>query len=134
MNKKLITITLATIITLIAMTYTNSTTGKDYVIEIDSSDYIHNIEPYKSDTVQVAQGYQKLIERYQDMTMMNFNKNHTEMKYMILTLESIDKKLDNISTRLSRVENKLGIKPLKKEESEPNKQTQKQESKKTVIK
>ena len=84
------------------------------------------IPEYKTDTARLVEAYEHLLDRMMDLTEKNLAHNNSDNQSVTQRLDSIDAKLAEISVRLTRIENKLGIegpKPtaenLKKESSLP---------------
>jgi hypothetical protein len=72
---------------------------------------------YKTDLVRVMDAYERLMERYMDLTQQNQAMVGTDLRYVVTTLDSIDVQLTGLSTRIARIEAALGIKQPK---SSPN--------------
>ena len=64
---------------------------------------------YKTDLVRVMNAYERLMERYMDLTQQNQSIVGTDLKYVVTTLDSIDVQLTGLSTRIARIEAALGI-------------------------
>ena len=84
------------------------------------------IPEYKTDTARLVEAYEHLLDRMMDLTEKNLARNDSDNPSITKRLDSIDAKLTEITARLARIENKLGIegpKPtaenLKKESSLP---------------
>jgi Na+/phosphate symporter len=71
----------------------------------------------KTDLVRVMDAYERLMERYMDLTQQNQAMVGTDLRYVVTTLDSIDVQLTGLSTRIARIEAALGIKQPK---SSPN--------------
>ena len=68
-----------------------------------------NIPAYKTDLARVMDAYERLMERYMDLTQQNQSIVGTELKYAVQTLDSIDGQLAELSARIARIETALGI-------------------------
>jgi hypothetical protein len=75
------------------------------------------IPEYKTDLARVMDAYERLMERYLDLTERNQSMVGADLKYVITTLDSIDGRLAEFSARIARIETALGIDQQK---SSPN--------------
>jgi hypothetical protein len=75
------------------------------------------IPEYKTDLARVMDSYERLMERYMDLTQQNQSMVGTDLKYVVTTLDSIDGRLAEFSARIARIEAALGIEQPK---SPPN--------------
>lgn len=69
---------------------------------------------YRTDTARAIDAYERLMERYMDLTEMNMVRIGMDVQLFGRKLDSIDGKLVELLTRISRIERALGI-------EEPNK-------------
>ena len=67
------------------------------------------IPEYKTDLARVMDAYERLMERYLDLTEQNQSMVGTDLKYVVTTLDSIDGRLAEFSARIARIETALGI-------------------------
>ena len=67
------------------------------------------IPEYKTDLARVMDAYERLMERYLDLTQQNQSMVGTDLKYVVTTLDSIDGRLAEFSARIARIETALGI-------------------------
>ena len=67
------------------------------------------IPEYKTDLARVMDAYERLMERYLDLTQQNQSMVGTDLKYVVTTLDSIDRRLTEFSARIARIETALGI-------------------------
>jgi hypothetical protein len=67
------------------------------------------IPEYKTDLTRVMDAYERLMERYMDLTEQNQSTVGTDLKYVVTTLDSIDGRLTELSARITRIETALGI-------------------------
>ena len=68
-----------------------------------------SIPEYKTDLARVMDAYERLMERYLDLTEQNQTMIGADLKYVAATLDSIDGRLADLSARMSRIETALGI-------------------------
>ena len=71
------------------------------------------IPEYKTDLTRVMDAYERLMERYMDLTEQNQSMVGADLKYVVTTLDSIDVRLIELSARITNIESALGIKQSK---------------------
>ena len=122
-NKKKIKIAAAIIsITLIALSFTSIYGGqRTYKVRPEIE-----LPLYRTDGIRMIEAYERLMERYMDMVEKNLGTIDLDIKSTAQTLDSIDKKLDELSARTARIEKALGI---EKPQGPINKSNNMQESK-----
>jgi len=76
-----------------------------------------NMSEYKTDLIRITDAYERLMERYLDLTERNLSSFGTDLNYATTKLDSIDGQLIEISARIARIETALGIEQPK---SPPN--------------
>ena len=86
-----------------------------------------DVSQYHNPPGRAIDAYERLMERYMDMTEINFVTTGRDIESISQTIASIDDRLTQISRRLARIENHLGI---TKPKPHPQKQLQDQELKK----
>jgi hypothetical protein len=64
---------------------------------------------YRTDAARAIDAYERLMERYMDLTEMNMIRVGMDVQGFGRRLDSIDNKLAEICARLSRIEKALGI-------------------------
>ncbi|MGB2865154.1 MAG: hypothetical protein WBC05_17630 [Sedimentisphaerales bacterium] len=64
---------------------------------------------YKTDLIRVMDAYERLMERYMDLTEENQAMVGTDLRHVVTTLDSIDGRLSEFSARIARIETALGI-------------------------
>jgi len=64
---------------------------------------------YRSDAVRVMDAYERLMDRYMFLVEGNLNNLGTDMSGVIKKLNSIEKKIDVLGTRITRIEKALNI-------------------------
>ena len=86
---------------------------------IQGSQKTYEIQPhltipeYKTDLARVMDSYERLMERYMDLTQQNQSIVGADLKYVVTTLDSIDGRLAEFSARIARIETALGIEQSK---------------------
>ena len=82
---------------------------------IQGSEKTYEIQPqitlpeYRTDAARAIDAYERLMERYMDLTEMNMIRIGMDVQGFGGKLGSIDNKLAELSARLSRIEKALGI-------------------------
>ena len=64
---------------------------------------------YKTDLTRITDAYERLMERYLDLTERNLSTFGTDLNYVATKLDSIDGQLIEMSARIARIEAALGI-------------------------
>lgn len=76
------------------------------------------VPAYRTDTARAIDAYERVMERFINLTGKNLADIDTEVKGIAGTLHSIDCKLTELTGRMARIEKALGIeqpkKPVKK--------------------
>ena len=73
-----------------------------------------NIPEYRSDTNRAIDAYERLMERYMDLVEKSISDISKDYENTNNKLDSIEKKLTNLSIRIQKIENALGIEqPIK---------------------
>ena len=73
-----------------------------------------SLPEYRTDAVRAIDAYERLMERYMDLTERNSIRVSADLKEVIKKLYSIDNKLTELSARIARIEKTFGI-----EQTEP---------------
>lgn len=68
------------------------------------------VPEHKTDIVRVVDAYERLMERYLDLTERNSAMVGEDIRSIAIRLDSIDDRLADLSTRTARIEDALGIK------------------------
>ncbi|MHC4658127.1 MAG: hypothetical protein ACYS83_02970 [Planctomycetota bacterium] len=92
------------------------------------------IPEYRTDAARAIDAYERLMERYMDLTEGNLIRIGTDIQGAVRKLDSIDSKLTRLSTRMARIERALGLEkptPAAKKKNLPE-ETQKK-SRKTSL-
>lgn len=91
----------------IALWFSPSIRGSDNKYELRPQ---ITIPEHKSDIVRVIDAYERLMERYLDLTERNSAMVGDDIRAIAIRLDSIDERLAELSTRTARIERALGIK------------------------
>ena len=68
-----------------------------------------SVPQYKTDAVRAIDAYERLMERYMDMTENSSLRTNKDLKEVIKKLDSLDVKLTKLSHRIARIEKTFGI-------------------------
>lgn len=114
-NKNLLAVAAVLIVCLIAVCFSPSLQGRERSYEIKPK---ISLPEYKTDTARVIDAYERMMDRFMDLTERNLTGIDREVQGIAKTLDSIDCKLRELSARTARIEKALGIeqpkKPVKK--------------------
>jgi hypothetical protein len=82
---------------------------------IEGGEKTYEIQPqmtlpeYRTDAARAIDAYERLMERYMDLTEMNMLRVGMDVQGFGRRLDSIDNKLGELSARISGIEKALGI-------------------------
>jgi hypothetical protein len=68
-----------------------------------------SIPEYKTDTAHVMESYERLMDRYMDLTGSHLATVGMDLRNIATRLDTIDGRLTELSTRLARIEHALAI-------------------------
>lgn len=106
-KKSLFAASAAVVCCVIAVWFSTSIHGSQNTYELRPQ---ISIPEHKTDIVRVIDAYERLMERYLDLTERNSAMIGTDIQNIAVRLDSIDEELAEISTRTARIERALGIK------------------------
>lgn len=67
------------------------------------------VPEYRTDAARAIDAYERLMDRYMDLTERNLFRVGTDIQEVVRKLDSIDAKLTQLSTRIAGIEKALGI-------------------------
>jgi hypothetical protein len=85
-------------------------------ISIQGSQKKYEVQPhitipeYKTDAARAIDAYERLMDRYMDLTERSIFRVDTDIRDVVKKLDSIDDKLTKLSMRIAGIEKALGIK------------------------
>jgi hypothetical protein len=85
-----------------------STAGRDVIYEVRPQ---IDVPQYPSHATSPIDAYERLMDRYMDLTGSNLVRVGTDLQSVINKLDSIDRKLVRLSARMGRIEKALGLEP-----------------------
>lgn len=106
-NKSLLAAAAAVVCCVIAVWFSASIRGSQNTYELRPQ---VAIPEHKTDIVRVIDAYERLMERYLDLTERNSATIGADIQSIAVRLDSIDDRLAELSTRTARIEGALGIK------------------------
>ncbi len=106
-NKSLLAAVAAVICCVIAVLFSTSIHGSQNTYELRPQVAIGE---HKTDIVRVVDAYERLMDRYLDLTERNSAMIATDIRNIAVRLDSIDSTLAELSARTARIEKALGIK------------------------
>jgi hypothetical protein len=96
-------------------------------MSIPGGERSYEIEPvittpeYRTDAARAIDAYERLMERYMDLTAKHLLQVGADCQAVTQRLDSLDARLEDISARLTRIEKAMGIAPPQKPAAvEPN--------------
>lgn len=105
-NKNLLIFAAASAVCIIAW-FATSIKGGERTYEVRPE---ISIPEYRTDAARAIDAYERLMERYMDLTGYNFTNISSDIRIVVRRLDAIDGKLENLSTRIAGIEKALGIK------------------------
>ena len=70
------------------------------------------IPEYRTDAARAIDAYERLMERYLDLTEGNLVRVGRDMQSVLNKLDSVERELTGLSARMGRIEKSLGIEQL----------------------
>jgi len=100
-DRRLLIFSAALISCLIFVLFTRSIQGGDRRYEVIPG---ITLPEYRTDSARAIDAYERLIERYMDITEEHFVSVNSDLREIVRKVYEIDKKLTNISSRIERIE------------------------------
>lgn len=95
--------------------FSSSTQGREKTYEIRPE---IRVPEYRTDAARAIDAYERLMERYMDLTEGNLIGVSMDVRDVLRKLDAIDGKVTQISARMARIEKALGLRrtapPVKK--------------------
>ena len=115
-NKNLLAVAAVLIVCLIVVCFSKSIQGRERSYELRPK---ITLPAYKTDTARVIDAYERMMDRFINLTERSLAGIDREVRGIAGTLDSIDCRLRELSARTARIEKALGIeqpkKPVKKD-------------------
>lgn len=106
-NKNLMAAAVAVVCCVIVVWFSTSIHGSQTTYEVRPQVAVGE---HRTDIVRVIDAYERLMERYLDLTERNSAMIGADVQSIALRLDSIDDRLAELSARAARMETALGIK------------------------
>ena len=117
-NRNLLAVAAGLAACVVVVWFSTSIQGGERTYEVHP--YITTPE-YRTDAARAIDAYERLMERYMDLTERNLNRIAADIRGISGKLDSINAGLKDLSTQMTRIEETLGIK-------QPKRQTQRKPS------
>ncbi len=105
-NKNLLALAAAVVCCTIVVWFSTSIQGVPKTYEIEPQ---ITIPEYRTDAARAIDAYERLMERYMDLTERSLLRVAGDVRDVMKKLESIDRKLTGLCARITRIEEALGI-------------------------
>jgi hypothetical protein len=112
-------IVIAAIVFCIVVFCLSTSVGQDrrrYEVETQ----VYGVPAYQSDAARAIEAYERLMERYLDLTERNLIGLAADVRVFTDKLDAIDGRLSTLDARLARIEQHLGIAPVISVDSPPD--------------
>ena len=109
-NKKLLVVGVVLIVSVIVIGFSSSIQGGSYEIKPEIT-----LPESRTDTARAIDAYERVMNRFMNMTEKNLTGINTDVKSIAKKLVLIDCRLTDISTRMARIEKRLGIEQPEKQ-------------------
>ena len=86
---------------IIAIVFSGSLQGGQNVYEVQPN---LSIPEYKTDTVRAIEAYERLMDRYMDLTGSHLTTVGMDLRNIVTRLDSIDARLTELDAKLTRIE------------------------------
>ena len=130
-KKNLLAVAAGLIVCVVVVWFSTSIQGSERTYEVRPE---IAIPEYRTDAARAIDAYERLMERYMDLTERNLTGIGTDIRGVVKRLDSIDAKLAKLSVRMARIEKALGIEHPKRpagKKAQPA-ETQKKSGEKSV--
>jgi hypothetical protein len=107
-NRYLLVTGAVTVICLIAAAVSTAIPDNSKKYEVDT---VVEVPGYKTDAARAIDAYERMMDRYMDLSEKLLSKMNGDSQTLSTKLDSLDSRLADISTRLTRIEKALGIDP-----------------------
>lgn len=105
-NRNLLAIAAWTVVCVVVVWLSASIQGVENTYEIHPE---ITIPEYRTDAARAIDAYERLMQRYMDITEKNLIRLSADIKSVVRKLDSIDSKLRELSTRIAKIEKAVGV-------------------------
>jgi len=119
-NNNLLAVIAGIIVCSVVVFYCPSIQGSQRTYEVQPQ---VSIPEYRTDAARAIDAYERLMERYMDLTERNLFGIGADVRVIAKRLDSIDSELKRLSTRMTEIEKALGnvqLQPAVGQESQPD--------------
>ena len=106
-SKNLLAAWAVILVCLVVASLATSIPGKERTYEVETI----NSPEYKTDAARAIDAYERLMDRYMDLSEKLLSQMGGDCQAVSAKLDSLDSRIAELSTRLARIEKALGIKP-----------------------
>jgi len=106
-NRNLLVAGAVIFVCLVVAALATSIPGKERTYEVETI----NSPEYKTDAARAIDAYERLMDRYMDLSEKLVSQVGGDCQAVSTKLDSLDSRLADISTRLTRIEKAFGIDP-----------------------
>ena len=110
-NRSLLAVAVGLVICAVLICFSTSIRGNQKTYELRPE---LRIPEYRTDVARVIDAYERLMDRYMDLTERNLTEIGTDLRTTVRKLDSIDATLTELSARTARIEKALGIEQRQK--------------------
>lgn len=107
-SKNLLAVVTAAVACMAVIWFSRSIHGGERSYEVEVQPQVSTPE-YRTEAARAIDAYERLMERYMNLTERNIFGVGEDVRYMVKRLDSIDGKLADISARIARIEKAMGI-------------------------
>ena len=104
-NKNLLTVATGVVVCLIVIWLSKSIQGGEKTYEIQPH---INLPGYQPESARAMDAYERLMDRYMGLTERNLSRIEINQGTVVTRLDSIDRKLAELSAKMSRIERAIG--------------------------
>ena len=105
-SKNLLAVAAVLVCCTIAVLFSTSIHGGQKTYEVKPQ---ITIPEYRTDAARAIDAYERLMERYMDLTERNIFSVGADVRDIVKRLDSIDGKLTELSSRIAKIEKVLGV-------------------------
>ena len=105
-KNNLLAVVIALLACIVVVWFSTSIRGGEKTYELQPQ---ITIPEYRTDAARAIDAYERLMERYMDLTEMNLIHISADLKVVVKKLDSIDAKLTRLAARMAAIEKTLGL-------------------------
>lgn len=105
-KNNLLAVVIAMVACIVVVWFSTSIQGVEKIYELQPQ---ITLPEYRTDAARAIDAYERLMERYMDLTEMNLIHISTDLKVVVKKLDSIDAKLTRLAEKMAAIEKTLGL-------------------------